>query len=59
MSTACNDSNANLMQCPIKLLIKTCFNVSANNFNMLLNRREAVGKLILQIIKMRKRNKGA
>ena len=39
----------------IKLLISTFFNVSANNFTMVLNRKEIVNKLIMKIVKELKR----
>ena len=43
------------MKCAIKPLIKTYFNIEANNFTMLLNKKEVVKKLTLQMVKNQKK----
>ena len=42
----------------IKPLVKTFFNVSANNFTMILNRKELANKLTMKMVKeLKKKNR--
>ena len=45
------------MKHAIKLLIKIYFSILANGFTILLNRREAVKKLVLKIVKNKKKQR--
>ena len=46
-----------LLECAIKPLMNTCFNITANNFTILLNRWNTANKLTMKMVKDQKKMK--